>query len=48
MIKAFVLFHLAILHGHVAVENGGFNMAEKGKGKGKTSIFSDFSTMIIS
>ena len=24
MIKGFVLFHIAILHGHVAMKNGGF------------------------
>ena len=29
MIKGFVLFHQAILHGHVAMKNGGFNMAKK-------------------
>ena len=26
-----MLFHIAVLHGHVAMKNGGFNMAEKGK-----------------
>ena len=31
MIKGFILFHIAVLHGHVAMENGGFNMAEKRK-----------------
>ena len=31
MIKGFILFHIAVLHGHVAMKNGGFNMAEKGK-----------------
>ena len=31
MIKGFILFHIAVLHGHVAVKNGGFNMAEKRK-----------------
>ena len=31
MIKGFILYHIAVLHGHVAMENGGFNMAEKGK-----------------
>ena len=30
MIKGFILFHIAILHGHVAMKNSGFNMAEKG------------------
>ena len=31
MIKGFTLFHIAVLHGHVARKNGGFNMAEKQK-----------------
>ena len=31
MIKGFILFRIAILHGHVAMKNGRFNMAEKGK-----------------
>ena len=31
MIKGFILFHIAVLHGHVAMKNGGFNMAEKRK-----------------
>ena len=31
MIKGFILFHIAILHDHVAMKNGGFNMAKKGK-----------------
>ena len=29
MIKGFILLHIAVLHGHVAMKNGGFNMAEK-------------------
>ena len=29
MIKGFILFLIAVLHGHVAMKNGGFNMAEK-------------------
>ena len=31
MIKGFILFHIAVLHGHVAMKNGRFNMAEKRK-----------------
>ena len=31
MIKDFMLFHIAVLHGDVAMKNGRFNMAEKGK-----------------
>ena len=29
MIKGFILFHIAVLHGHVTMRNGRFNMAEK-------------------
>ena len=28
MIKGYILFHIAVLHGHVAMKNGGYNMAE--------------------
>ena len=31
MIKGFILFHIAVLHGHVAMKNGGFNMAKRRK-----------------
>ena len=31
MIKGFILFRIAVLHGHVAMKNGRFNMADKGK-----------------
>ena len=31
MIKGFILFHVAVLHGHVEMKNGGFNMAKKRK-----------------
>ena len=31
IIKGFILFRIAVLHGHIAMKNGRFNMDEKGK-----------------
>ena len=43
MIKGFILFHIAVLHGHVAMKNGSSIWP-----KSKNEQFLDFSTMIIS
>ena len=38
ILKGFILFHIAVLDGHVAMKNGGLNMAEKRK----RAIFQNF------
>ena len=46
MIKGFILLHIAVLYGHVAMKNGGFNMAKKWKRAFFLSFNKDYQLMV--